>query len=823
MGGRNRAASALMRGINGEYAFGALLREHRLAAGLTQAMLAERSGLSSRGIQDLERGLSQPQRDTLLRLEAALRLSPEEQTALHAAAKPTPRRRTPLPTTKRAPMSSANGRYGQPGSLPLQMTSFIGRERELADLQELLARARLVTLTGPPGTGKTRLALQVAGQTESRFADGVVFVALAAVLDGDLVLTTVAQALGLQERPGRFVLDQLIDAVSGRKLLLILDNFERLTAAGPHVAALLAVCPRLHVIVTSRELLHISGEHAYSVAPLQSDDAIRLFADRARAARADFALTTENAAAVDSICERVDRLPLAIELAASRVRLLGLDALLARLERRLPLLSGGPRDVPPRQQALRATIAWSYDLLDATEQDLFCRLGVFAGGCDIEAIRSLCGGNDVLQGVESLVEKSLLRHQPGLGGEPRYWMLETIREYAASQLQECGQHAAARGAHAAYFRALAERAEAEYFGRLDREWLDRLEQEYANMLAAIDWSLAGGEPEVGLALAGALWRFFYHRDHLTAGRDLLRRLLAAAAPAGAAAVPSPTLAKGLFAAASLAVWQGESAAGRADAEASVALWRTLGDGRGEAQALHTLAHTAMDHAAQRDLYTASVARFREMDDLRGVAWSLQCLGNVMVLLGDLDRAQEIYAETLAAARQADSPSCISGGLTGLGGLAARRSDHVRAYELYLEGLELRRAASDRALTDQLNALGRAALDMGDPRLAASHFRESLEMCRKQGIKWATCFALAGQAEVSMVGGNATRAARLFAAADRLLGALGERRSAADQAAHQCKLQAVRDALGESVFEQGWSSGRAMTTDEAIACALGEPG
>ena len=230
----------------------------------------------------------------------------------------------------------------------------------------------------------------------------------------------------------------------------------------------------------------------------------------------------------------------------------------------------------------------------------------------------LCGGNDVLQGVESLVEKSLLLQEPRLGGEPRYWMLETIREYASGRLQQCGQGDAARGAHAAYFRALAERAEAEYFGWLDREWLDRLEQEYANMLAAIDWSLAGGEPEVGLALASALWRFFYHRDHLTAGRDLLRRLLAAAAPSGTAAAQSPTLAKGLFAAASLAVWQGESGARPGHAEASVAMWRTLGDKRGEAEALHTLAHTAMDHAAERDLYTASVSRFREMDDR--VAW-----------------------------------------------------------------------------------------------------------------------------------------------------------------------------------------------------------
>jgi predicted ATPase/DNA-binding XRE family transcriptional regulator len=809
-----------MLGTDGEHAFGGLLREHRLAAGLTQAALAERSGISSRGIQDLERGLSQPRRDTLLRLEAALSLSRDEQAILRAAAKPTPRRhKSAVQLLHDGAKAGIAGRYGQLGSLPLQLTSFLGRERELAELHELLGRARLVTLTGPPGTGKTRLALRIAEQIRPTFSDGAVFVALASVGDPALVVRAIAQTLGLPEQPGRPVLDLLTDALAGRELLLVLDNFERVITAGPQVAALLAACPRIRVLVTSRELLRVSGEHAYSVAPLGSQDAVHLFAARARAARADFVLMVENAAAVAAICERVDRLPLAIELAAGRVRLFGLAALLARLERRLPLLSDGPRDLPPRQQALRATIAWSYDLLDAAEQALFCRLAVCVGGCTLEAIQSVCGG-DILEDLGSLVEKSLVIHEPGLGGEPRYWMLETIREFALERLEASGQGDAARRGHAAYFRALAERAETEYFGALERLALDRLDEEYANMRAAIDWCLGGGDLEVGLALAGALWRFLYHRDHLTEGRDLLRRLVAVAALTQPA-TPSPALAKALFAAASLAVWQGDSAVGRPDAEASVAMWRALGDKRGEAQALHTLGHTPMDHAAERDLYAESVACFRETDDLRGLSWSLQCLGNVTVMLGDLEAAHAIYAEGLAVARRADSPAGIGWSLTGLGNLAARRGDHAAAYRFYLEGLEVRRSASDRSLTDQLNALGRAALDMGDLNLAAAHFRESLGMCRKQGIKWAAAFALAGQAEVAMEAGGARQAARLFAAADALLGTLGERRSAADQAVHERKLLAVNDALGESAFQQASASGSAMTTDEAIAWALGE--
>jgi tetratricopeptide (TPR) repeat protein len=397
-------------------------------------------------------------------------------------------------------------------------------------------------------------------------------------------------------------------------------------------------------------------------------------------------------------------------------------------------------------------------------------------------------------------------------------MLETIREFALDRLDQSGHGSAARRAHALYFRALTEQAEAEYLGPFDADWLDLLEQEYPNIRAAIDWSLDAGETDVALALPGALWRFFYHRAHMAEGREFLRLALAATPTVAA---PSPALARALFADASLAVWQGESASGRTHAEASVAMWRALGDKRGEAQALHTLGHTLVEHAAERDRYAESVIRFREVDDLCGQAWALHCLGNVTLLLGEVDAAQAIHTEALAIARRAESPGSISAALTGLGSVAVHRRDHARAYGLYLEGFELRRSTSDRAMTDQLNVLGRAALGMGDTDLASAHFRESLEMSHQQGTKWDAAFALAGLAEVAMSTANASHAARLYSASDALLEALGAKRSADDQAEHQRTIQAVNDALGEPVFQQASASGRAMSHDEAIAFALNE--
>jgi predicted ATPase len=701
--------------------------------------------------------------------------------------------------------------------LPSMLTSFVGRGGELNELHALLQLKRLVTVTGPPGAGKTRLALQLASEGRPGLPENVVFVGLAPVAEPNLVWPAVAQALGLQGRPRRNALDEVIHELSDREILLTLDNFEHVVAAGPELSALLGSCPRLRVLVTSRELLHMSGEDAYALSPLGQSDSVQLFVERARSVRADFHMTDENVVAVHAICARVDGLPLAIELAAGRVRLFGPSALLARLERRLPLLSGGPRDHSPRQQALRATIAWSYDLLNAAEQALFQNLAVCVGGCSLEAIAALCEV-DVLDDITSLVEKSLLNQDAGINGEPRFWMLETLREYALEHLEHNSLNMKVRRAHALYFRDFAEHAEVDYFGPGEAACLDLLEQDYANLRSAIMWSLEAHELEVGLALAGALWRFFFHRDHLSDGRNVLRRLLSAAEAAEVAVTPA-TMAKARFAVASLAVWQGDSPAGRDDAASSVALYRALGDKRREGYALHTLVHTAAEPTVVRDLYVESVGCLRQVSDIRALAWSLQCLANAMVAMGELEEARVVLTEGIAAARQAGSPQTLSGMVTGLGNLAARQGDHARAYELYVEGFELRRQQNDRAVTDQLNVLGRAALDMNDLDRASTHFAESLELCQQQGIKWGAAIALDGSAEVEMQRDNLLQALTLFAAADEVLDALQERRSSDDQARHERMLESLTATLGETLFQQVSAAGRAMTRDEAIASAL----
>jgi predicted ATPase len=434
---------------------------------------------------------------------------------------------------KRAQPGSAPNRARH--NLPSRLTSFIGREREVRAARELLLRdgVRLVTLTGPGGTGKTRVALQTTAEVLDAFEDGVVFVELAPIAAPTLVVPTVAQAVGVRDAGNRPAMEALEAYLRDRRLLLLLDNFEQVVAAAPDIARLLAACPGLKVLVTSRAPLHLSGEHEYPVPPLPlpivgdpgstaelaANPAVALFVQRAQEVRPDFGLTDENAATVAEVCRRLDGLPLAIELAAARIKLLPPRELLARLERRLPLLTGGPRDAPERQRTLRDAIAWSHDLLDDVEQVLFRRLSVFVGGCSIQAAGGVCVadadlGFDVLDGVASLLNKSLLRREDGPGGEPRFSMLETVREYALERLEACGETTAIRRRHAEFFLDLAERIEVELWGPDQSALLDRCEAEHDNFRAVLAWTQgAGDDPVTALRLAAGLAQFWNIRSH----------------------------------------------------------------------------------------------------------------------------------------------------------------------------------------------------------------------------------------------------------------------------------------------------------------------
>jgi len=493
---------------------------------------------------------------------------------------------------------------------------------------------RLLTLTGPGGCGKTRLAVQVAATASSDYADGVHFVSLAPITELGLVVSTIAQALGVREQGSRPLLDGLQDLLREKQLLLLLDNFEQIISAAPVVVELLVVAPALKVLVTSRASLHLSGEHEFAVPPLSLPDlqdlppldrlthfeAVHLFIERAQAVQSDFALTKENAAAIAAMCHHLDGLPLAIELAAGRIKLFPPQALLPRLRNRLKLLVGGARDLPSRQQTLRGTIAWSYDLLEEPEKRLFRRLAVFVGGCMLETAEAVCNadrglGVDVLDGVTSLVDKSLLKQEAQADGEPRLLMLETIREFGLERLAESGEAEAMRRQHAAFFLRLSEEAYPKMLSAEQSTWYRRLEVEHDNLRAALRWTLESQEAQMGLRLAGALFAFWRSCNHSREGRSWLEQVLA---QPGAKA-PTAARAKALFGAGTMAFFQGDFPAARQLLEESVMVGRELGAAgmRNLAHALTTLGHAILlqgDPTTARELAGEGLRLFQEVGE-----------------------------------------------------------------------------------------------------------------------------------------------------------------------------------------------------------------
>ncbi len=801
--------------------FGERLRRLREAAGYSQEHLAERAGISANAVGALERGeRRRPYPGTIRRLADALGLDDEARLALTAAARD---------GSAAAPASDLPPAAGE---LPGEPTPLIGREQETDELRRLLADpgTRVLTLVGPGGVGKTRLALHLAHSVSRDYRDGVVWVELAPLADPALVPAAIAAAIGLEEVGVGAPAVALRSWLRDLQMLLVLDNLEHLPDASPDLAQLLLGCPQLRVLATSRSPLQIRGEQEYHVRPLQvpPDDlaesehdlaafaAVRLFVQQAQRADPDFALTAEDASAVASICRRLDGLPLALELVAARVRVLSPPEMLTRVDHLLPLLVGGARDLPERQRTMRAAIAWSEDLLDPAERTLFRRLAVFSGGCDLEAAEAVGaeGESDaatILDRLDALAAQSLVTVGHGRQGT-RYGMLEPVRQFAMEQLSGAGEEDATRRRHARYFRALAERGAAEIEGRSGQAaWVERLEREQDNLRAALTWCLhADDGTETGLRLATALWRFWEMRWRVVEGDQWLAALLARSTPLDAA-----VRASALNAAGNLARDLGDYRRARALHEGCLALRRELGAPRGIASSLNNLGVIARDRGdaeATVRLCQESFDLFSAAGDRHGAAIALISLGAAAGQQGDLERACARYEESLAMFRAEGDPWHTAWVLIYLAEVKVRAGDLASARSMAEEGLETHRAAGEAwGMATALGVLGRA--DQADGALAdaARRFMEALDVVAEARVERAVPSCLDDLAGLLLAGGHPDRAARLAGAGEAWRKAGGLTRAPVQDEQRAAALR----ALHHGPHASEWSEGVSLTRDRVF--------
>ena len=687
-------------------------------------------------------------------------------------------------------------------NLPYQLTSFVGREQEVAQLQELVTANRLVTLTGAGGAGKTRLAIEVASRMVDAFPDGVWLVELAALSDPRLVPQTVAQALGVKEKAGTSVSEAVSGWLASKHVLLVLDNAEHVIEECVRLLdEILRRGPDVAILVTSRERLGMTGELTYrvpslTVPPPDSNlaldallgyEGVRLFVDRARLLRPDFSVTAEDAAPLASICHRLDGIPLAIELAAPRIRSMSVEELSHRLDQRFALLTDGSRTALPRHRTLRSTIDWSYDLLHEPEKLFLQRLSVFAGGWTLAAAEEVCAGEgiekrDVLDLLTSLADKSMVVPEQE-DARTRYRLLETVRQYARDRLEESGGSAAAQERHRDYYLALAEEADPKLRTAEQAEWLARLEEEHDNLRAGLAWSLVDAGSTAGLRLCGALQRFWWTRGHLTEGRQWCMCVLGKAE----AVDRTGERAYALNAAGTLALYQG-------------------------------------DYSAAKALHEEGLAIRRELGDRSGIAGALGNLGNVAVNQGDYPTAKALHEESLAIRRELGDRFGIAVRLNNLGNVALAQCDYTAAKALHEEGLAIRRELGDRSgIATSLSNLGIVVLNQGDYPAARALLEESLAIRRELGDRSGIPYSLEGLAAVVASLRGSLRAAHIWGATEQLRTEIGAPLTPNERSRYDQFVAAARIALGDdAAFDRAWQEGRGLTLDQAIDLALARP-